>query len=109
MVFPYLVLYFHRSLGFPLEMATTIAACWGLGSFLAQVFLRGPLIQAATQEFSINGTWADPRVERIQGRRGTAAGDTAMDRARKQPKNYARRRARAGRRFRGQSHAQAPE
>ncbi|MGD9775090.1 YhdP family protein [Diaphorobacter sp.] len=55
-------------------VATAINPVVGLGSFLAQVFLRGPLIQAATQEFRIDGTWADPRVERIQGRRGTAGG-----------------------------------
>ncbi len=47
-------------------VATAINPVIGLGSFLAQVFLRGPLIQAATQEFRIDGTWADPRVERIQ-------------------------------------------
>lgn len=58
-------------------VATAINPVVGLGSFLAQVFLRGPLIQAATQEFRIDGTWADPRVERIQGRKSTAAGDAA--------------------------------
>ena len=50
-------------------VATAINPVIGLGSFLAQVFLRGPLIQAATQEFRIDGTWAEPRVERIQRRR----------------------------------------
>ncbi len=49
-------------------VATAINPVVGLGSFLAQVFLRGPLIQAATREFRIDGTWADPRVERIRGR-----------------------------------------
>ena len=38
----------------------------GLGTFLAQVFLRTPLIQASTREFSVTGSWADPRVERVQ-------------------------------------------
>ena len=46
-------------------VATAINPVIGLGSFLAQVFLRGPLIQAATQEFRIDGTWSDPRVERL--------------------------------------------
>ena len=46
-------------------VATAINPVIGLGSFLAQVFLRGPLIAAATQEFHIDGTWADPRVERL--------------------------------------------
>ena len=38
-------------------VATAINPVIGLGSFLAQVFLRGPLIEAATQEFRIDGTW----------------------------------------------------
>ena len=54
-------------------VATAINPVIGLGSFLAQVFLRGPLIQAATQEFRIDGTWADPRVERVQQRKNTPA------------------------------------
>ena len=37
----------------------------GLGSFLAQIFLRHPLIRAATQEFHVDGTWTDPRVTRV--------------------------------------------
>lgn len=35
MVFPFLVLYFHRHLGLPLELATMIAACYGVGSGFA--------------------------------------------------------------------------
>ncbi|HQQ71396.1 MAG TPA: AsmA-like C-terminal region-containing protein, partial [Alicycliphilus sp.] len=57
-------------------VATAINPVIGLGSFLAQVFLRGPLIQAATQEFRIDGTWTDPRVERIQPRK-TAPGEAS--------------------------------
>lgn len=56
-------------------VATAINPVVGLGSFLAQMFLRGPLMQAATQEFRIDGTWADPRVERIPPRRPSATGD----------------------------------
>ena len=37
----------------------------GLTTFLAQVILRRPLIDAATQEFQIDGTWVDPRVTRV--------------------------------------------
>jgi uncharacterized protein (TIGR02099 family) len=47
-------------------VATAINPVVGLGSFLAQVFLRGPLAQAATREFHIDGPWAEPRVERIE-------------------------------------------
>ncbi|WP_192888434.1 YhdP family protein [Paracidovorax avenae] len=50
-------------------VATAINPVVGLGSFLAQVFLRGPLIQAATQEFRIDGTWTDPRIARVPRRR----------------------------------------
>ncbi|MBS0294267.1 MAG: TIGR02099 family protein [Proteobacteria bacterium] len=56
-------------------VATAINPVVGLGSFLAQMFLRGPLMQAATQEFRIDGTWADPRVERIPNRRPPATGE----------------------------------
>ena len=46
-------------------VATAINPVIGLGSFLAQVFLRGPLIEAATQAFRVDGTWTDPRVVRV--------------------------------------------
>ena len=46
-------------------VATAINPVIGLGSFLAQAFLRGPLMAAATQEFRIDGTWADPEVTRL--------------------------------------------
>ena len=49
-------------------VATAINPVIGLGSFLAQVFLRGPLIEAATQEFQIGGTWTDPNIVRISRR-----------------------------------------
>jgi hypothetical protein len=32
------------------------------------LFLREPLMKAATQEFRVDGTWADPRVTRVGGR-----------------------------------------
>lgn len=49
-------------------VATAINPAIGLGSFLAQMFLRRPLMEAATQEFRIDGTWADPRVTRVERR-----------------------------------------
>lgn len=52
-------------------VATAINPVIGLGSFLAQIFLHGPLVEAATQEFRIEGTWDDPQVHRIA--RGAAA------------------------------------
>jgi uncharacterized protein YhdP len=44
----------------------TVNPAVGLGTFLAQLFLRRPLMAANTREFSITGTWADPKVERLQ-------------------------------------------
>jgi len=52
-------------------VATMINPAIGLGSFLAQLFLRQPLMRAATQEFHIDGTWTDPRVTPV-GRRAPA-------------------------------------
>ncbi|MBC7548862.1 MAG: TIGR02099 family protein [Polaromonas sp.] len=49
-------------------IATVINPIVGLGTFLAQAFLRRPLMQAATQEFHISGTWADPKVSKIDRR-----------------------------------------
>ena len=59
-------------------VATMINPAIGLGSFVAQLFLRQPLMRAATQEFHIDGTWADPRVTRVN-RRGPAAEAAAAD------------------------------
>ncbi len=46
-------------------VAGVINPAVGLGSFLAQLILRQPLIRASTQELHIDGTWADPRVTRV--------------------------------------------
>jgi uncharacterized protein YhdP len=46
-------------------VATAINPALGLGTVLAQLVLRRPLVQAATQEFRVDGTWADPRVTRV--------------------------------------------
>lgn len=37
----------------------------GLGTFLAQMFLRKPLIEASTREFHVTGSWDDPKVEQV--------------------------------------------
>ena len=42
----------------------------GLGTFLAQVFLRKPLIAAGTREFHVSGSWVDPQVERVARKLG---------------------------------------
>ena len=54
-------------------IAAAINPAIGLGTFLAQVFLRGPLIEAATQEFLIDGTWVDPQVTPVKRKTQTGA------------------------------------
>lgn len=46
-------------------LASVINPAVGLGSFLAQLFLRRPLIESATQEFHVNGSWADPQINKV--------------------------------------------
>jgi len=46
-------------------IATVINPAIGLGSFLAQWLLRRPLTDSATQEFHIDGGWADPQVRKV--------------------------------------------
>jgi uncharacterized protein YhdP len=38
----------------------------GMSTFVAQLFLRQPLMQAGTREFRVTGTWAEPKVERVE-------------------------------------------
>lgn len=45
----------------------------GLGSFLAQYFLKNPLSQALAQEYQITGPWRDPVVKKLSSRRRVAA------------------------------------
>lgn len=40
----------------------------GVGTFLAQLFLRGTLNSAATQAFTIDGPWSEPRITRLERR-----------------------------------------
>ena len=62
-------------------IATVINPAIGLGTFLAQYFLRQPLTQAATQEFHIDGTWANPRITRIERKpvAGARAGEDTRE------------------------------
>ncbi len=46
-------------------IATWINPAVGLGTFLAQVLLRGPMIAATTQEFRITGSWSDPQMSKV--------------------------------------------
>nr|WP_319564340.1 YhdP family protein [uncultured Rhodoferax sp.] len=46
-------------------IASVINPAVGLGSFLAQVFLRRPLIESNTQELHVTGSWTDPQVSKV--------------------------------------------
>ncbi len=46
-------------------LASVINPAVGLGTFLAQIFLRRPLIESTTQEFHIDGAWADPKITKV--------------------------------------------
>ena len=48
----------------------------GLGTFLAQYFLKKPLTAASTREFRVTGPWDDPKVERVER---SSLGETAAD------------------------------
>ncbi len=41
----------------------------GLGSFLAQFFLKNPLSQVLTQEYQVTGPWKDPVIKKSGNRR----------------------------------------
>jgi uncharacterized protein (TIGR02099 family) len=60
-------------------VATVINPAIGLGSFLAQMFLRQPLMKAATQEFQVDGTWADPHITRINRRAGESRTEASSE------------------------------
>ena len=49
-------------------IASVINPAVGLGTFLAQWLLRRPLMDAATQEFQVDGSWADPVIRRVDRR-----------------------------------------
>jgi uncharacterized protein YhdP len=47
-------------------IATVINPAVGIGTFLAQLILRRPLIESTTQEFKITGSWVDPKITKIE-------------------------------------------
>jgi hypothetical protein len=71
-------------------VAVAINPAIGMGTFLAQILLRKPLAAAAnTQEFQIEGTWADPKH-----RQGAAHAATAQPARRARPVRQPRKKAR---------------
>jgi uncharacterized protein YhdP len=53
----------------------------GLGTFLAQMFLRRPLSEAGTREFHVTGSWADPKVARVERTAPAPLADTVNGQA----------------------------
>ena len=47
-------------------IASVINPAIGIGSFLAQLFLSRPLMESTTQEFHIDGAWADPKITKVE-------------------------------------------
>ena len=60
-------------------VAVAINPAVGLGSFLAQLVLREPLIRAATQEFHVEGTWTDPKVTKVDRSSAALPAQTAAE------------------------------
>jgi uncharacterized protein (TIGR02099 family) len=56
----------------PLVYALAVNPVIGLGSFLAQLFLRAPMMRALTYEMQVTGPWKAPIVTKLAGARGAA-------------------------------------
>jgi uncharacterized protein YhdP len=63
-------------------IASVINPAIGVGTFLAQLLFRRSLSDAATQEFHIDGAWADPKIAKVahepvagDGKPGAAIGN----------------------------------
>jgi uncharacterized protein (TIGR02099 family) len=58
-------------------IATWVNPAVGVTTFLAQLFLRRPLMEANTQEFHIDGSWADPKIVKVDHKSGSATAVSA--------------------------------
>jgi uncharacterized protein (TIGR02099 family) len=56
------------NLGTASLVALAINPVVGVGTFLAQLFLRNPLMRQLTFEYSIDGSWTDPQVTKLAKR-----------------------------------------
>jgi uncharacterized protein YhdP len=52
----------------PLVYALAVNPVIGLGSFLAQLFLRAPMMEALTYEMKVEGPWKAPVVTKMAQR-----------------------------------------
>lgn len=53
----------------------------GVGTFLAQLFLRDPLMKAFTFEYQVTGPWKDPVVTKLGRKPASPSGEAAVDTA----------------------------
>jgi uncharacterized protein YhdP len=60
-----------------LVAAITVNPLVGLTTFIAQWLLQNPLSRASSQEFLVDGSWANPQVTRIEQRPATPLSPTA--------------------------------
>jgi uncharacterized protein YhdP len=59
-------------------IAAVINPAIGLGTFLAQLLLRRPLLEAATQEFRVDGSWTDPKVTKVTRKASTPSSELSQ-------------------------------
>ena len=59
----------------------------GLGTLFAQLLLSKPMAAANTREFHVTGSWADPKVERVDHKTAEAAAAAASAQAASAPAN----------------------
>jgi uncharacterized protein YhdP len=62
----------------------SLIAAWinpavGLTTFLAQAILRRPAIAAATQQYHVTGSWAQPQVDKVDRQKDDGKPDAARD------------------------------
>jgi uncharacterized protein (TIGR02099 family) len=50
----------------------------GVGTFLAQLFLRAPLMKAFTFEYKITGPWTDPNVVKVERKQEAASPNSRL-------------------------------
>lgn len=59
-------------------IAAVINPAIGLGTFLAQLLLRRPLLEAATQEYRVDGTWTEPKFTKVSKKTSLPASELSQ-------------------------------
>jgi uncharacterized protein YhdP len=59
-------------------IAAVINPAIGLGTFLAQLLLRRPLLEAATQEYRVDGSWTDPKFTKVSRKTSTPSSELSQ-------------------------------